>query len=91
MNEEYISRTPEEDYKNINDYIQDIKDKDLETLKSKAEMYKGVDPKQKITLAGETVPAGVIIIGKTLLSFSAASMTALYPARLACELSASIF
>ena len=36
-----------------------------------------------ITFAGLTLPAAVIIIGKAFLNFSAASITALYPAKLA--------
>ena len=43
------------------------------------------------TFDGCNVPAGVIIIGKILLMLSAARITAAYPARLACELNASIF
>jgi len=40
---------------------------------------------------GEIVPAGVIIIGRILLSVFAALITATYPAKLDCELSTSIF
>ena len=43
------------------------------------------------TLAGFSVPAGVIIIGIMLGMLLAASMTAIKPARFACELNASIF
>ena len=44
-----------------------------------------------LTRAGFSVPAGVIIIGSTIFNRSAARITATYPARFACELSASIF
>ena len=42
------------------------------------------------TLAARSVPAAVMSIGKILGDCSAARMTALYPARLACDDRASI-
>ena len=43
------------------------------------------------TLAGDIVPAAVIIIGKDFERVLEDSITAEYPAKLACELNASIF
>ena len=43
------------------------------------------------TLAGDIVPAAVIIIGKDFERVLEASITAAYPAKLAWELKASIF